>query len=90
MKFKVGRQKGRLPCLKYLSSQSDSRNTCVTSMTPCGYTRPGKRMVPRLLEFFRQGQAEVVSKSRNEIHQTWGPPIRGALYSRRESWTSHT
>ena len=39
MKFKVGRQKGRLPCLKYLSSQSDSRITCVTSMTPCGYTR---------------------------------------------------
>ena len=23
----------------------------------------------------------MVSKSRNKIHQTWGPPINGALYN---------
>ena len=28
----------------------------------------------------RQVEAEVVSKSKNKIHQTWGPPISGALY----------
>ena len=31
----------------------------------------GKRMVPRLREFFRQGQAEVVSNSQNKILATW-------------------
>ena len=31
------------------------------------YTGPGKRLVPRLREFFRQGQAEVVSNSKNKI-----------------------
>ena len=37
-------------------------------------------MVPRLRECCRQGQAEVVSDSRNKIHQTWGPPFSRALY----------
>ena len=37
-------------------------------------------MVPRLREYCRQAQAEVVSKSRNKVHQTWGPPFRGALF----------
>ena len=42
---------------------------------------------PKLREFCR----EVVSTSRNEIHQTWGPPYSGALYvleniSRTDSW----
>ena len=27
-----------------------------------------------------QAQAEVVSKSSNKIHQTWGPPFSRALY----------
>ena len=31
-------------------------------------------------ECCRQVEAEVASKSRNKIHQTWGPPISGALY----------
>ena len=31
-------------------------------------------------EFCRQVEAEVVSKSKNKIHETWGPPISGALY----------
>ena len=31
-------------------------------------------------ECCRQVQVEVVSKSRNKSHQTWGPPISGALY----------
>ena len=30
-----------------------------------------KRLVPRLRECCRQGQAEVVSNSRNRIYQTW-------------------
>ena len=29
-----------------------------------------KKMVPRLREFFRQVEAEIVSNSRNKIHQT--------------------
>ena len=40
----------------------------------------GKKAVPRLREWCRQSQAEVVSNSRNKIHQTWGPPIIWALY----------
>ena len=30
-------------------------------------------MVPRLRELFRQGQAEVVSNSKNKILATWEP-----------------
>ena len=37
-------------------------------------------MFPRLCECCRQSQAEVISKSRNKIHQTWGPPFTQALY----------
>ena len=44
------------------------------------YTGPGKRMVPRLREFFRQGQAEVVSNSKNKILATWEPFFCRALY----------
>ena len=40
-------------------------------INPAYTTGPGKRMVSRLREFFRQGQAEVVSNSKNKIHQTW-------------------
>ena len=34
-------------------------------------------------ECCRQVEAEVVSMSRNKIHQTWGSPISGALYMER-------
>ena len=40
-------------------------------------TGPGKRMVPRLREFFRQGQAEVVSNSKKKILATWAPFFAG-------------
>ena len=32
-------------------------------------------------ECCRQVETEVVSKSKNKIHETWGPPISGALFS---------
>ena len=32
----------------------------------------GQKAGPRLREFWRQGQTEVVSNSRNKIHLTWG------------------
>ena len=35
---------------------------------------------PRLRECCRQVEAEMVSRSRNKVHQTCGPPISGALY----------
>ena len=41
----------------------------------------GKKVVPRLRECWKQGQAEVISKSSNEIDQTWGAPCGRALYS---------
>ena len=34
-------------------------------------TRLGQKMGPRLRECCRQSHVEVVSKSRNKIHQTW-------------------
>ena len=40
-----------------------------------------KRWSPGLRECCRQSQAEVVSKSINKIHQTWGPPFSRALSS---------
>ena len=43
-------------------------------------TGPGKKVFPRLREFCRQGQAEVVSKSRNKILATWEPPFCRTLY----------
>ena len=33
------------------------------------------KVVSRLRECCRQGQAEVVSKSNNKLYQTWGPPF---------------
>ena len=39
------------------------------------------KVVPRLRECCRQGQADVVSNSSNNIHQTWGPPFSRALWS---------
>ena len=51
-------------------------------LTRChSHTEPGKRMVPRLGELFRQGQAEVVSNSKNKILATWEPFLCRALYS---------
>ena len=44
------------------------------------HTGLGLKVVPRLCECCRQSQAEVVSKSSNKIHQTWGPPFNQALY----------
>ena len=35
---------------------------------------------PMLRECCQQVETEVVSNSRNKIHQTWGPPYIGALY----------
>ena len=35
----------------------------------------GYKVVPRLRECCRQVEAEVVSNSRNRIHQTWGLPF---------------
>ena len=40
-----------------------------------------KKVVPRLRECCGQSQADVVSKSSNNIHQTWGPPFSRSLYS---------
>ena len=37
-------------------------------------------MVPRLRECFRQGQAEVVSNSKNKILATWEPFFCRTLY----------
>ena len=37
------------------------------------------KMIPRLRECCRQSQAEVLSKSSNKIHQTWGPSFSRAL-----------
>ena len=42
--------------------------------------RARKKVGPRLRECCRQSQAEVVSKDRSKIHQTWGPPFSRALY----------
>ena len=44
------------------------------------YARLGLNTIPRLREFLREVEAEVVSKSRNKIHQTWIPPFSRALY----------
>ena len=49
----------------------DSQNLC---------TGLGLKLVARLRECRRLSQAEVVSKNRNKIHQSWGPPFSGALF----------
>ena len=43
--------------------------------------RARQKAGPRLCKCFRQSQAEVISKSSNKSHQTWGPPFRLALYN---------
>ena len=48
------------------------RPTCYTVHTHTGL---GIKVDPRLIEKYRQEQAEVVSKSSNIVHQTWGPPF---------------
>ena len=47
------------------------------------YTGLGLKVVPRLHECCGLGQAEVVSKSSNKIHQTWRLPFSEALYVAR-------
>ena len=37
----------------------------------CSIQGWAEKMGPRLREFFRQGEAKVVSNSRNKIHQIW-------------------
>ena len=37
-------------------------------------------MDPRLREYTKQGHVDVVSKSRNEIHQTWCTDFSQSLY----------
>ena len=40
-----------------------------------GIFRAGLKALARLRECCRQAQAEVVSNSKNKIHQTWGLPL---------------
>ena len=39
-----------------------------------------KKVGPRLREFFRKVEAEVVSNSRNKIYQIWGLPFSPTLH----------
>ena len=55
------------------------------SLLSCICAGHGLKVVPRLRECCRQSQAEVVSNSRNTIHQTWGPLFSRALYACEES-----
>ena len=48
-------------------------------MTQRHCTGVAKRVLPRLRECSRQVEAEVVSNSRNNIHQTWGAIFRRPL-----------
>ena len=41
---------------------------------------PSARVLPRLRECYRQVEAEVVSNSSNEIHQTWEALFWQPLY----------
>ena len=41
-----------------------------------------QKAIPRLREYFSQVETEVVSNSRNKIHQTWVRPFRGSLYNK--------
>ena len=40
-------------------------------------------------ECCRQVEVELVSKNSNKIHETWGPPISGALYNSHQSESFH-
>ena len=54
-------------------------------------TGPGKKMAPRLREFFRQGQAEEVSNSKNKILATWEPFFfAGPCTHRQTYWQTDT
>ena len=48
-----------------------------------------QKMVLRLRELFRQGQAEVVSNSKNKILATWEPFFCRALHSVYWLWCEH-
>ena len=43
--------------------------------------RAGQKVGPRLREFFRQLEAEVMSNSRHKLHQTLGPLFGPPLYT---------
>ena len=43
-------------------------------------TELGLKVGPRLRDCYRPGQVEEVSKSRDKLHQTWGPPFSQALH----------
>ena len=45
------------------------------------------KVVPRLRECCRQVEADMVSNTRNNIHQTWERPYSGALYILWSGWS---
>ena len=57
---------------------------CIVELSASAMRRRGGsqnfQVVPRLREYCRQGQAEVVSKSSDKIHATWELPFIQALY----------
>ena len=56
---------------------------CFTGMLAIALNRTGpySKAVPRLRECCGQAETEVVSYSRNKIHQTWERPYSEALYN---------
>ena len=61
-----------------MSWRRRNKGTCETVRGLC--YRVGLKVVPKLREFFRKVEAEVVSNSRNKIHQTWGQHFNPSLY----------
>ena len=73
------REKGLAPKAAKFNSLSPSSTPQPLSYLPSPSTGLSYKVVPRLRECRTQGQAEVVSKSRCQIHQTWDPPLSRAL-----------
>ena len=62
-------------CLRSLSVNVEGKRCHAAPFNCKGYNlndvhRDGLEMVPRLREWFRQVEAEVISNSRNKLHQT--------------------
>ena len=72
-----------LPCQKGLPGKNalgDHAHMMSRKLPLATCTGVGKKVVPRLHEYCRQSQAEVVSKCSNKIHQTWGPHFSSAQF----------
>ena len=66
----------------HAAAAEENADVCLSERGEKGRdTGLGLKVVPRLRELCRQGQAGMISNSSNKVHQTWDLPFSRVLYT---------